>query len=188
MVPAFFDTCVLFKPYLRDTILSIAEAGLYRPLWSTDVLEELERNLRRRGAAEHQLRHLRAQMGSVFPEAEVTGYRDLVDAMTNDPKDRHVLAAAVRGGAEVLVTENLKDFPASSVECYDIEVVHQDEFLLDQLALAPRAVHTALRTQVSRYRRSPRSVAELLDILANDGHACRRFATACRQDATWFAH
>ncbi|MEU5690710.1 PIN domain-containing protein [Actinosynnema sp. NPDC020468] len=185
MFPAFFDTCVLFKPYLRDTILSIAESGLYRPLWSTGVLEELDRNLRRRGVAEHQVRHLREQLGSVFPEAEVTRYADLVDAMTNDPKDRHVLAAAIRGGAEVLVTDNLRDFPASSFESYDIEVVHQDDFLLDQLDLAPRAVHRALRTQVSRYRHSPRSVAELLDILGNDNHACVRFAAACRRDITW---
>ncbi|RKT51685.1 PIN domain-containing protein [Saccharothrix australiensis] len=133
MFPAFFDTCVLFKPYLRDTVLSIAETGLYRPLWSTSVLEELERNLRRRGVDEHRISRLRGQLRSVFPEAEVTGYTDLVD----------------------------------------------------QLDLAPRTVHRALRTQVSRYRRSPRSVAELLDVLANDGHACKGFADACRRDITW---
>lgn len=176
---------MLFKPYLRDTILSIAEAGLYRPLWSTGVLEELERNLLERGVTGPQVRHLRNQLGVVFPGAEVTGYTDLIDAMTNDPKDRHVLAAAIRGGAEVLVTENLKDFPASSMQRYDIEAVHPDVFLLDQLDLAPRTVHKALRTQVSRYRHSPRSVGELLDILTNDSHACREFAAACRRDTMW---
>ncbi|MBB4969424.1 PIN domain-containing protein [Saccharothrix violaceirubra] len=172
---------MLFKPYLRDTILSIAEQGLYRPLWSTDVMEELDRNLRKRGATAQQVHHLREQMGSTFPEAEVTGYADLIDVMTNDPKDRHVLAAAIRGGAEVLVTENLKDFPASSVQPYDIEIVHQDGFLLDQLDLSPHTVHRALRTQVSRYRRPPGCVGELLDILGNDGHRCGKFADECRR-------
>lgn len=104
-----------------------------------------------------------------FPDAEVTGCQHLIDAMENEPKDRHVLAAAVWGGAELLVTENLKDFPDAAVSRFGIEVLHQDEFLLDQFDLAPELVTAALRRQVSRYRRSPRTVDELLDILANDG-------------------
>lgn len=72
--------------------------------------------------------------------------------MTNDPKDRHVLAAAVHGSAELIVTENVRDFPAVAVKAYDIEVSTQDEFLLDQLDLAPRCVHHALVRQTSRYR------------------------------------
>lgn len=152
MLPVFFDTCVLLKPYLCDTIPTVAESGIYRPLWSSGVLTELDRNLRKRGASEQQVRHRLEQMTRHFPDAEITGYEQLVDSMTNDPKDRHVLAAAVRGGAEVLVTENLKDFPGSAAPPYGLDVLHQDEFLLDQFELAPEVVHSALHRQVSRYR------------------------------------
>jgi predicted nucleic acid-binding protein len=68
-------------------------------------------------------------MQSAFPDAEVTGYDGLIDQMTCDPKDRHVLAAAVRSNAEVIVTFNLQDFPLESVAHYDIDVVHPAEFL-----------------------------------------------------------
>jgi predicted nucleic acid-binding protein len=128
MLPVFLDTCVLLRPYLCDTLLSVAEAGVYRPLWSPMVMTELERNLGRRGLNEKQIRHRLDQMNGAFPDALVVGYEALIDQMVNDPKDRHVLAAAARGGAEVLVTENLRDFPAQAVHPYNIEVVNQDTF------------------------------------------------------------
>lgn len=181
MYPVFLDTCVLLKPYLCDTLLSIAECGIYRPLWSAGVLSELDRNLRKRGATDAQIEHRLNQMAVHFPDAEVTGYEHLIASMTNDHKDRHVLAAAIRGGAEALVTENLRDFPESALAPYDIAAVHQDEFLLDQLDLSPAAVLAALRRQVSRHRRDPRTVEDLLCILGNQGHGCRRFAAACHE-------
>ncbi|MFI9008523.1 PIN domain-containing protein [Actinosynnema sp. NPDC053489] len=182
MFPVFLDTCVLLKPYLCDTLLSIAESGIYRPLWSAGVLAELERNLLKRGASVDQVAHRIDQMSRHFPDARVAGYEDLIDSMENHPNDRHVLAAAVRGAAEVLVTENLKDFPAAALERYDVVAVHQDDFLQDQLELFPGAIHSALRRQASRYRRAPRSVGDLLDVLAGEGHGCPGFAAACRRD------
>lgn len=84
-------------------------------------------------------------MNEAFPDALVVGYEALIDKMANDPKDRHVLAAAVRSGAEVLVTENLRDFPVDAVRLYDIKVVTQDTFLLEALDLRPADVLAALR-------------------------------------------
>jgi hypothetical protein len=107
------------------------------------------------------------------------GYRKLIPTMTNEPKDRHVLAAAVRGGAAVLVTENCRDFPDAALGRYDIQVLHQDEFLLDQLDLWPAAVLGALQQQVSRYRRDPRTVADLLQTLSMGSNGCAGFADAC---------
>ncbi|MBB5954444.1 hypothetical protein FHS29_001014 [Saccharothrix tamanrassetensis] len=85
------------------------------------------------------------------------------------------------------MTENLRDFPESAVAPYGIFVLHQDHFLQDQLDLAPEAVHSSLRRQVSRYKRAPRSVADLLDLLGNEGHGCVNFAAACRDhhDREW---
>jgi predicted nucleic acid-binding protein len=179
--PAFLDTCVLVKPYLCDTLLSIAEAGLYSPLWSPMVMAELERNLARRGLDEKRIMHRLDQMNGAFPGAAVTGYEALITDMTNDPKDRHVLAAAVRGSAEVLVTENLRDFPPAAVRPYGIQVVSQDAFLLDQLDLRPADVLDALRRQASRYHREPRNVAALLTILGSQASGCPDFAQACQQ-------
>lgn len=169
MFAVFLDTCVLLKPYLCDTLLSVAEAGVYCLLLSPMVMAELERNLARRGLDEKRITHRLDQMNKAFPDALVTGYEALIDEMVNDPKDRHVLAAAVRGGAEVLVTENLRDFPAEAIRLYDIDVVSQDAFLLDQLDLHPAEVIAALRRQVSRYHREPRTVESLLAILGSPG-------------------
>ncbi|GAA1349163.1 hypothetical protein GCM10009595_07560 [Falsarthrobacter nasiphocae] len=72
-----------------------------------------------------------------FPTAMVEGFDDLTDSMTNDPKDRHVLAAAVRGIAELIVPSNVKDFPRAACAPYDIDVRTPDDFLTDQLDLYP---------------------------------------------------
>lgn len=133
--PAFFDTNVLYGALLNDFILELADRGLFRPLWSKDVLFELAKNLVKNGEDPTLVEKRVGTMERYFADALVTGYDDLVSTMMNDPKDRHVLAAAVRGGAEVLVTFNVRHFPAESVEPFDLEVVHPDDFLLDQLDL-----------------------------------------------------
>jgi predicted nucleic acid-binding protein len=125
--PAFLDTCVLYPAYLCDTLLRLAEASAYRPLWSADVLAELRRNLLDRGLPPDRVGRRLEQMSRSFPDALVTGYESLIDGMTNHSKDRHVLAAAVRANAEVIVTFNLSDFPEPALKPYDIAAIHPDE-------------------------------------------------------------
>lgn len=103
MEAVFLDTCVLLRPYLCDRLLSVAEAGVYRPLWSDGVLEELRRDLVKAGAGPEAIGHRLDQMAAYFPGAQITGYENLTGSMTNHSKDRHVLAAAVAGRADVLV-------------------------------------------------------------------------------------
>lgn len=182
MIRALLDTCVLFKPLVCDALLSIAEENAFRPLWSRDILDELRGSLVRAGVVPESVEHRIAQMRTHFPGADVDGYEDLIRGMTNDPKDRHVLAAAVRGNAEAIVTENVRDFPASAVECYDIAVMDQDEFFLDLYDLDPAAVTRGLTRQVSRYRRDPRSVEDLLIALGNCGNGCPQFARLCHTE------
>jgi predicted nucleic acid-binding protein len=174
------DTCVLLKSYLCDTLLSVAEEGAFRPLWSDHILAELRRNLVKAGAKQEAVEHRLTQMTTYFPDARVTGYETLIGSMTNDPKDRHVLAAAVAGRADALVTENLRDFPSASVSHLGITVAGQDDFLSGLVELYPGAVLEALRRQASRYRREPRTVAALLAILAGPGQGCPEFARQCR--------
>ncbi|MFD6176831.1 MULTISPECIES: PIN domain-containing protein [unclassified Isoptericola] len=159
--PVVLDACVLVPHPLFDTLLRLADTGMFRPLWTLQILDEVERTLiDKRGLAPAKARHRIRQMSRAFPEALIEGYEDLIPAMTNDPKDRHVLAAAVRSGASVIVTANLKDFPIASMERYEIEAVHPDAFLLDQLDLDAKAVLECLREQHSDYTDPSLSVAE----------------------------
>ena len=162
------DTCVLYPAHLRDTLLRLAERGLFRALWSEDILDELRRNLQE-VVAPVAVHRLIDEMRTAFPDAEVTGYLSLLDGLTCDPKDRHVLAAAVRADAAAIVTFNHPDFPDSSVEPFDLEVLHPDTFLLDQLDLAPVPVLDELERQAAANRREPKSVASLLDALDRAG-------------------
>lgn len=94
MFPAFLDTCTLYGAYLCDSLLRLAEAGTYRPLWSADVLDELERALVARGLEKKAVTRRIGEIRRAFPDAEVRGYENLVETMTCDPKDRHVLAGS----------------------------------------------------------------------------------------------
>jgi len=118
-------------------------------------------------------------MRQAFPDAEVRGYENIVATMTCDPKDGHVLAAAVRSDAAVLVTFNIGDFPDTSTAAYDITVVHPDDFLLDQLDLYPGHTVAALRDQARSYSAPAMSIEDLLGRLASAG--VPKFAAEARR-------
>jgi hypothetical protein len=128
------------------------------------VLGEVERNLPKvsRTVTPTKARCRIDMMRTNFPDALVTGHEALIPIMANDPKDRHVLAAAIRGDAAVIVTANLGDFPADALQPYDITAVHPDDFLLDQLDLYPRATVLCMRGQIAAYNNPAMSVAEFL--------------------------
>ncbi len=160
-IRVLLDACVLLPYQLADLLLWLADAEMYEPLWSEEILNEVERNLITKFNVEPEKASRRLnRMRSAFPNAMVEGYEDLVAAMTNDPKDRHVAAAAVRGGAAIIVTANIQDFPPESLEPYDIEAVHPDDFLQDQLDLDPTVTLACLRQQRTAYRRPQLTVTE----------------------------
>jgi hypothetical protein len=100
----------------------------------------------------------------------VGGYEELVGGLTlPDPADRHVLAAAIRAGAQIIVTFNLKDFPDDALAAYGIETKHPDDFVIDQIGLAPGAVVNVVLEQSQALKNPPQSVAELLDTLRDCG-------------------
>ncbi len=177
--PVFFDTNVLFGARLCDTVPRLAEAEAFRPPWSEAILDELRRNLIARGLLARHVERRTREMQRAFPDASVGGYEPPVAAMTCDPKDRHVLAAAVRANAELLVTFNLSDFPQESTAPYDIVAVHPDNFLLDQLDLYPGATLRALRTQAAEYSKPDLEVDAVLVHLARAG--VPRFADEVRR-------
>lgn len=168
MIPAPFivvlDANVLFPFTLRDTLLRSAMAGLYQVRWSARILDEMARNLVGTGAMpEGRVKRLRAIMEREFPEAEVTGYEHLIDAMRNDPKDRHVVAAAVKAGAQVITTANLKDF---AVLPDGVEAQSPDDFLCNLFDLDPEGFERILHDQAGDLRKPPISFEDLLERLA----------------------
>jgi len=162
------DTCVLYPAHLCDTLLRLAERQLYRPLWSADILQELERNLAEVVAADAAAYRV-GEMKRAFPDAAVSGYGQLVGSMTCDPKDRHVLAAAARANAAAVITFNVSDFPPQSTEPLEIDVIHPDDFLLDLADLAREIVRDEIGRQAEANRRSPRTVDELAEALERGG-------------------
>ena len=164
--PAFLDACSLFSPTLTDTLLRIAEEGAFSPHWSQAVLDELRGAIVKSGVSDERVDRRIAQMSKAFPEAAVVGYGGLIDVMTCDPKDRHVLAAAVQSRCAVLITFNVRHFPTASTEPFHLEAITPDAFLLDQLDLYPAMVHRALVGQVTVARRPPTTLGQLLGRLA----------------------
>jgi hypothetical protein len=109
-------------------------------------------------------------MNTAVRDCLVTGYEDLIASLSlPDPNDRHVLAAAIRAGANVIVTCNLSDFPQKTLAQFDIEAQHPDDFLLCLLDLAPGAVCSAIKRQRENLRNPPRTAQELLATLESQG-------------------
>lgn len=172
---ALLDANVLVPNALRDTLLRVAEAGFYRPLWSREILDETRRAILRirPNVDPHRLDAMFTGMNRYFSDALVTGYEPLVAGMTNDEGDRHVLAAAVVGRADVIVTKNLRDFPPSAVEPFKIEVLDPDRFLCLQYDLDPAPLVDVLRRQSAETGRSlggaRLSLEQLLESLRRAG-------------------
>jgi hypothetical protein len=111
-------------------------------------------------------------MDLAVPDCLVTGYEGLVGALKlPDPDDRHVLAAAIRCQAGVIVTYNLADFPSEALDPYGIAAQHPDEFVVHLFDLSPAAVCAAVRDQRLALTRPARSVRELLDTFLSLGLA-----------------
>lgn len=169
MFPVFLDTNAVYGAALCDLLLTLAERGTYRPLWSTGVLGELSEVLCRNGISPAAVVHRITAMRDAFPDAEVFGYESLIPQMQCDEGDRHVLAAAVRGGAAVIVTFNLQHFPVDLLASYQIGLVHPDEFLLDQLDLYPSLVAQTVLDVPEAYENPPVTVRDFCDLLDRSG-------------------
>ncbi|WP_010524799.1 putative toxin-antitoxin system toxin component, PIN family [Nesterenkonia sp. F] len=168
--PVLVDACVLVPMATTDLLLRMADARHFRILWSQEILAEVERNLiEQLGLTPEQARRRVSTMHDHFPDALVEDYSNLIPAMTNDEKDRHVLAAAVRANAELIVTFNGKDFPTASVDPYEIDVRSPDDFLLDQLDLHPEGVLQVTHDTVGAMRNPPKTWDEYLDFLHGPG-------------------
>jgi predicted nucleic acid-binding protein len=163
------DANVLYPASLRDLLLRCAEKELYRLQLSQDIWTEVVRNLVDAGRmTSAQAARLDAAIGAFLrrSDALVTGYEPLIPTLTNDPKDRHVLAVAIHAHAHIIVTVNLKHFPASALAPHGIVAQHSDAFLTHLHASHAEILTQIVREQVADLKNPPLSVADVLDTLA----------------------
>jgi predicted nucleic acid-binding protein len=163
------DANVLFPFRKRDVLLSFYHAGLFRARWSGKILDEWTQSLldQKPHLAESIQSQLEA-MRDAFPEALVTGYEHLVEGLTlPDPDDRHVLAAAIRCGAQHIITENLAHFPGEALAEYCVEAIDADEFLSRTFDLYQSEAIEVLKLMRHRYKNPPFTPPEfIMDLTA----------------------
>lgn len=167
-----YDACVLFAAPLRDLLIRLGHAGMVRARWTEQILDEcfLSIKARRPELSDASLLRTRTLMNAAVRDSLVTGYEPLIDGLVlPDKDDRHVLAAAVRSGAQVIVTANLKDFPADVLKAFGVEAQSPDEFVLNLLDLAPGAVAAIVSKQASDLKNPPHTRDQLLETLIANG-------------------
>lgn len=158
------DANVLYSQLLRDTLLSLAGENLYHARWSATISNELTRNLiKNHPGIAHKLPALMKAMCDSVPDCLVTHYEKLaVSVELPDPDDRHVVAAAIAGHADAIVTFNIKDFPQAVLQPFGIEVQHPDEFVVNQLQLKEIPALSAIKKMRARWTNPERSAQDLI--------------------------
>ena len=167
---AILDANVLYPSFLRDLLLSLAEVYLYRPKWSEEIEDEWLRNLHKNRAdiPSSNLERTAILMNRAFPDAKVEGYNALIQSLTlPDPDDRHVLAAAILGKADVIVTSNLSDFPNEELIKFNIQAISPDEFVLNLIDLDGGKAKNALENMQARRKNPPVTIEELINMMEN---------------------
>lgn len=165
------DACVLYPAPLRDLLMWSASTGLFSARWSADILAEWTENLLRNrpDLKRDRLDRTCAEMNRAVPDAMVTGYESLVPTVTlPDADDRHVLAAAIACGAEVILTLNLKDFPPEHLPS-GIVALAPDPFLVQVFDLNPAALLHTMTEHRASLTRPPKTAEEYVDSLRHGG-------------------
>lgn len=165
---ALFDSCVLYPAPLRDLLMHLSLTDSFNAKWTNAIHDEWMRNvlLNRQDLSLKQLERTRDLMNLHAGDCLVEGYEGLIsDLLLPDHNDRHVLAAAIRASASVIVTYNLKDFPAESIMRYGIEVQHPDDFLLRILNSSSEVFCNSVRRLRMSLKNPPIDAEKYLTIL-----------------------
>ena len=171
---AVYDACVLYPAPLRDLLMNVAVTDLFRARWTDTIHDEWTRNLlaNRSDLTKLQLQRTVNLMNTAVPDCIVVNYEEMIPSLEMpDPDDRHVLAAAIRCDADVIVTLNLKDFPREILEPYEIKAQHPDVFLGHLFDLNPIVFGKAVREHRKSLKNPPKTAQELLELYLSMGLA-----------------
>lgn len=160
------DTNVLFPLDVRDLLLWFAYYELYTPKWSKHIFDEWEDVMRRKGIEPEEVLKRINRVKEAFPDALVENYEPLIKTLQlPDEKDRHVLAAAIKTNANLIVTNNLKDFPADYLSTFGLTAKDADDFMTDIIDLNPEKAIAAFRELVLHRRAPDQDEYQVLDKL-----------------------
>lgn len=165
---ALYDACVLYPAPLRDLLMHLALTDLYRAKWTDRIHDEWIQSLLkvRKDLKLSQLERTRKFMNMHVRDCLVEGYEKLIPSLTlPDPNDRHVLAAAIRASASIIVTYNLKDFPKPALKEFGIEAQHPDKFITHLIDLSPYLVFGAVKRHRQSLKLIPKNQKEYLETL-----------------------
>lgn len=167
-----YDANVLYPNTLRDLLIRIAQAVTVQAKWTREIQGEMTAALSRTrpDIPVERLDRLCTLMNNAVRDCLVTGYESLIEGLKlPDSGDRHVLAAAIKSGAQVIVTHNLKDFPSADLEPWGIEAKSPDAFVLDQIGIKAPVVVGCIRQIADSRTRPPESIEDVLRQLERDG-------------------
>lgn len=164
------DTNVIYPVEIRDLLFWFAYYEMYTPKWSAHIFEEWKTVMLRKGVSNAEADR-RVQIANLaFPDALVTNYSRLIESLTlPDSKDRHVLAAAIKTNANVIVTNNIKDFPNDYLASFSLVAKTADDFLTDIIDLNPEQALKAFKELVLHRRNPDLDAYQVLKILRNRG-------------------
>ena len=164
------DTNVIYPIEIRDLLFWFAYYELYTPKWSEHIFDEWKDVMKKKGVEESVARKRVEKANLAFPDAMVCNYSPLINNITlPDPKDCHVLAAAIKTNANVIVTNNIKDFPSDYLSSFGLSAKTADDFLTDIIDLNPEQAVEAFKEMVFNRRNPDLNEFEVLDILRNRG-------------------
>jgi hypothetical protein len=170
---AVLDACVLYPVSVADALMSMAVAGFFAAKWTTQIEGEWIKNLAAaRPELAGKLEKRRDDMRQAIPDWEVseTAWKAVSEGLVlPDDGDVHVLAAAIAGHADCIVTANLKDFPAALLEVYGLCAIHPDDFLIAQFDLEPIDALSALKEMRARSRNPPLSTEDFAAAFERNG-------------------
>ncbi|GAB3554442.1 putative nucleic acid-binding protein [Actinopolyspora lacussalsi] len=167
-----YDANVLYGSIPRDLLIRVAQAGLVQAKWTHTILDEVFDNLviNRPELDRERLSRTRQLMLESVRDCLIEDYEPLVEVVElPDKNDRHVLAAAIKARAQVIVTNNLGDFPSDVLARWDIEPKTADAFLADQVHLDKSKVFGAIQRMADAYRNPPMTTDDLIRRLDEQG-------------------
>lgn len=164
------DTNVIYPIDIRDLLFWFAWNDLYTPKWSQTVFKEWEDVMRRKNISDIEIQKRIEKTNAAFPDALVKNYESLIDSLTlPDPDDRHVVAAAIKVNANVIVTNNIKHFPCEYLSQFGLTAKTADDFITDTIDLSPEIALKAFKEMVVNRTNPDLDEYEVLDRLRKNG-------------------
>ena len=164
------DTNVIYPLWIRDLLMWFAYFELYTPKWSSNIFHEWISVMKRKGIEENEALKRADKINLVFPDALGVNYEPFIDSlMLPDLNDRHVLAAAIEANADLIITNNLKDFPEHYLKTFGIKVKSADEFLTDIIDLNREEALMAFREMVTYKKKPELSEFQVIELLRKGG-------------------